>query len=203
MAVRLPPWTRAGAWTMLRRRGVKHLAYIQVDNPLADLCDPTLLGHHLMAQSEMTTQVVRKREPLERVGNVVQVDGRIQIIEYSDLPEEAAEGDLGRRPVKALGWQYRGPRHRCGFSGTGQPSRPSRYLFTGLSRKSPICQTGVRWWSPETPNATKFERFIFDLLPEAKNAFVVEAKASRFVRTGQECRWGGLGHPETGQRGDL
>ena len=69
----------------------RHLAYFQVDNPLVALCDPTLIGHHLLAESEMTTQVVRKRYPMERVGNVVLVDGSVQIIEYSDLPESAAE----------------------------------------------------------------------------------------------------------------
>ena len=34
--------------------------------------------------------MIAKRDPLERVGNVVQVDGRLMVIEYSDLPEEAA-----------------------------------------------------------------------------------------------------------------
>ena len=29
---------------------------------------------------------------------------------------------------------------------------------------------------PERPNATKFERFIFDLMPSARNAIVVEAE---------------------------
>ncbi len=39
----------------------------------------------------MTTQVVRKRFATEKVGNVVLVDGRVQIIEYSDLPESEAK----------------------------------------------------------------------------------------------------------------
>jgi UDP-N-acetylglucosamine/UDP-N-acetylgalactosamine diphosphorylase len=32
---------------------------------------------------------------------------------------------------------------------------------------------------PETPNALKFERFIFDLLPEAQGAIVVEVDEAR------------------------
>ena len=31
-----------------------------------------------------------KQDPLERVGNVVEVDGRLHVIEYSDLPDEIA-----------------------------------------------------------------------------------------------------------------
>ena len=39
----------------------------------------------------MTSQVIAKRDPLEKVGNVVEVDGRLMVIEYSDLPDEVAQ----------------------------------------------------------------------------------------------------------------
>ncbi|MGB7344899.1 MAG: UTP--glucose-1-phosphate uridylyltransferase, partial [Pirellulaceae bacterium] len=82
---------RSGALDDAETRGIKHLAYFQVDNPLVWLCDPSFIGHHLLSGSEMTSQVVRKRYATEKVGNVVVVDGRTQIIEYSDLPVSAAE----------------------------------------------------------------------------------------------------------------
>ena len=82
---------RSGSLDDAASRGIRHLCYIQVDNPLVALCDPVFIGHHLLAESEMTSQVVRKRYPKEKVGNVVVVDGRMEIIEYSDLPDEAAE----------------------------------------------------------------------------------------------------------------
>ena len=74
----------------IERRKVRHLFYLQVDNPLVDICGPEFVGYHLLAGSEFSTQVIAKRDPLERVGNVVQVDGRLMVIEYSDLPDEAA-----------------------------------------------------------------------------------------------------------------
>ncbi|NND98428.1 MAG: UDPGP type 1 family protein, partial [Pirellulaceae bacterium] len=57
---------KSGCLDDAHERGVKHLAYFQVDNPLVALCDPTLLGHHLLANSEMTSQVVRKRYATEK-----------------------------------------------------------------------------------------------------------------------------------------
>jgi UDP-N-acetylglucosamine/UDP-N-acetylgalactosamine diphosphorylase len=72
-------------------QGIEHFFYGQVDNPLVEICDPVLIGHHIIANSEMTTQVVRKNTPTDRVGNVVTIDGRLQIIEYSDLPESYAK----------------------------------------------------------------------------------------------------------------
>ncbi|MFZ1933998.1 MAG: UTP--glucose-1-phosphate uridylyltransferase, partial [Thermoguttaceae bacterium] len=81
---------RSGGLDDVARRGIRHLFYFQVDNPLVDICGREFIGYHLLAGSELSTQVIAKRDPLERVGNVVQIDGRLMVIEYSDLPDEAA-----------------------------------------------------------------------------------------------------------------
>jgi UDP-N-acetylglucosamine/UDP-N-acetylgalactosamine diphosphorylase len=158
-------------------RGIQHLAYIQVDNPLAHLCEPELIGHHLMAASEMTTQVVRKRYPMEKVGNVVLVDGRVQIIEYSDLPEHAAEAVTEDGSLKLWAGNIAVHLFNIGFlqkvAGQG-----SSLPFHRALKKVPHCDEGGQLVSPDQPNAIKFERFIFDLLPIAKNAFVVESLAN-------------------------
>lgn len=168
---------RSGALKDADSRGVKYLAYIQVDNPLANLCDPAFLGHHILAKSEMTTQVIRKRYPMEKVGNVVSVDGKVQIIEYSDLPEEAAEltddsGSLklwaGSIGVHVIDVAFL---HRVAKSTSALP-------FHRASKKVPHIDTSGQSVEPTDPNAVKFERFIFDLLPLAANAFVVEGLPS-------------------------
>jgi UDP-N-acetylglucosamine/UDP-N-acetylgalactosamine diphosphorylase len=122
----------------------------------------------------MTTQVVRKQHPLERVGNVVWVDGRVQIIEYSDLPEEvarsrAADGQLrlwaGNIAVHVIEVEFL---RRMSSSAQSLPFHRAR-------KKVPYLSPHGELIGPKVPNAVKFERFIFDLLPEARNALVVEA----------------------------
>ncbi|MEC7407441.1 MAG: UTP--glucose-1-phosphate uridylyltransferase [Planctomycetota bacterium] len=165
----------SGSLDDARQRGIKHLAYIQVDNPLAQLCDPALLGHHLLAKSEMTTQVVKKRYPLERVGNVVRVGDRVHIVEYSDLPESIAQqtgndGELrfwaGNIAVHILDLHFL---DRC----LGQVS--ALPFHRALKAVEHLDAEGAQV-KPDEPNALKFERFSFDLLPRAENALVVEAK---------------------------
>ena len=155
-------------------RGVKHLAYIQVDNPLAQLCDPVFLGHHLLSGSEMTTQVVKKRYPLEKVGNVVRVGEKVRIVEYSDLPEHSAkqtneDGELrfwaGNIAVHLIELPF------LRRSLTRADSLPFHRAFKHV----PYVDRSGQTINPSEPNAVKFERFIFDLLPHAKNALVVEA----------------------------
>ena len=41
---------------------------------------------------------------------------------------------------------------------------------------------------PDRPNAGKFERFIFDALPLASNALIVEGNRDREFQSGQERR---------------
>ncbi|MDA9859387.1 UDPGP type 1 family protein [Rubripirellula sp.] len=164
---------RSGCLQEAKERGVRQLAYIQVDNPLAHLCDPTLLGHHLMAESEMTTQVIRKRYATERVGNVVSIDGKVHIIEYSDLPESAAEATDEEGQLRL--WAGNIAVHIIDVDFLQRVSDSSDALpFHRALKKVPYLAPSGRLDNPAQPNATKFERFIFDLLPQAKNAFVVE-----------------------------
>ena len=96
----------------MRERGVRTLFYFQVDNPMVEIADPAYLGLHRQADAEMSFKVIEKRSPDEKVGVVVTVDGRPQVIEYSDLPPELAGKRRSRRPARDLGRQHRDPRAR-------------------------------------------------------------------------------------------
>jgi UDP-N-acetylglucosamine/UDP-N-acetylgalactosamine diphosphorylase len=77
---------RTGTLEWFRQAGVEHLFYFQVDNPLCRIADPAFLGHHILGQSDMSTKVVRKIDPAERVGLLARRDGVLQVIEYTELP---------------------------------------------------------------------------------------------------------------------
>jgi UDP-N-acetylglucosamine/UDP-N-acetylgalactosamine diphosphorylase len=156
-----------------RRRGIGQLFYFQVDNPLVDICGPELIGYHILANSELTSQVIAKHDPLDKVGNVVQVDGRSHVIEYSDLPDDVArrrnaDGSLsiwaGSIAVHVLDTAML---RRMAESADGLP-------FHYAHKKVAHIDSGGQPVDPKTPNAIKFERFIFDLMPFSANAIVVE-----------------------------
>ena len=44
----------SGAIEHMQSRGIDQLFYLQVDNPLAPMCDAELLGFHLLAESQLT-----------------------------------------------------------------------------------------------------------------------------------------------------
>jgi len=154
-------------------RGIEQVFYCQIDNPLAQICDPLTIGHHILADSEMSCQAVPKRDPLQKVGNIVSVNGQTQIIEYSDLPEAVARktnpnGSLmlwaGSIAVHVMNVDFL---KRM----TGQAEALPFHL---AHKKVPFIDESGNLITPEQPNAIKFERFIFDLLPLARHAIVVE-----------------------------
>ena len=158
----------------LQNRGIKHLFYFQVDNPFVDICSPEFLGYHLDSGSEMTSQVIRKREPSDRVGNIVELDGKLHVIEYSDIPESLANR---RFPDGSLQiWAGSIAVHVIAMSLLDRMSKNSTALpFHIAKKKVPFIDTKTgELRQPTEPNAIKLERFVFDLLPSAKNAVVVE-----------------------------
>lgn len=164
---------RSGALADAKKRGITILSYIQVDNVLADLCDPVFLGHHLLSGSEMTSQVIRKRFATEKVGNIVKIGEEVQVIEYSDLPETAANATDENGELKL--WAGSIAVHVIDIDFLDRmESSPGSLPFHRASKKVPFMNDDGETVKPDQPNATKFEKFIFDLLPKAKNAFVVE-----------------------------
>ena len=157
----------------MRERGVRTLFYFQVDNPLVRIADPSFIGLHREADAEISFKVVERLSPDEKLGVVVSVDGRPQVIEYSDLPPELAGPPRARGAARALGRQHRRPHPRAVVHrAAGRASIGCRSI--GPSRRSPYVDDGGQIVKPAEPNAVKFEQFIFDALPLAERWTMVE-----------------------------
>eukprot|EP00913_Durusdinium_trenchii_P028493 g26721.t1 len=168
----------AGLLDDMRNRGVEYLYYHQVDNPTAIICDPEILGLHAVRKSEMSTKVVAKKSPTEKMGVVVDVDGQTQIIEYSDLPEEiAGKTDEDGRP---LFWAGNMAIHVFDRAFLERMAAESDALpYHVAHKKVEFLDDDGNAVAPDSENAFKFERFIFDALPHATSALVVEADRER------------------------
>jgi UDP-N-acetylglucosamine/UDP-N-acetylgalactosamine diphosphorylase len=156
----------------MRQLGVRTLFYFQVDNPLVRIAEPAFIGLHREADAEMSFKVVERTSPDEKLGVVVSVDGRPQVIEYSDLPAELA----GRRePEGRLElWAGSIAVHILERSFIERLAGEHRLPFHRAIKKVEYVDDAGRAIRPEEPNAVKFEQFIFDALPMAARWNVVE-----------------------------
>ena len=171
---------RSGLLEVMSDRGVEHIYYHQIDNPTAVLCDPVFLGLHAKYRSQMSTKVVAKVSAEEKMGVVVDLEGTTQIIEYSDLPDAKAaelndEGSLklwaGNTAIHCFERAF-----LDGLVADGAPGLP----YHRAHKKVPhIAIDSGEAIEPEAPNAFKFEQFIFDAMPQAATALVMEVERSR------------------------
>ena len=165
----------------LRQGGIRQVFYFQVDNPLVKVADPVFLGHHLVADAEVSSKVVAKEGPRDRLGNMVLVDGRCSIIEYSDLPEELGRqtDEHGRLRL----WAGSPAIHFFAVDFLGRVTQGTTSMPFHVARKKvPYLDEQGRLVQPERENALKFEMFIFDVLPLADRWTVVEtSRPEEFV----------------------
>lgn len=171
----------SGAIDHMHARGVKHLFYLQVDNPLAPIGDAEFIGYHLLAESELTSLAVAKAHPDDKLGNFVMIDGHLHVIEYSDFPADVAKrrDDAGR----LVFWAGSVAIHMfdVAFLKKSLLLKDSLPFHVARKKAAYVNADGDRV-EPTEPNSLKFERFIFDLLPRAARPIVVEyAEADVFA----------------------
>ena len=172
--------SKSGLLQQMAERGIEHFYYHQVDNPTAIVCDPVFLGLHLTEQSDMSTKVVAKVSPQEKMGVVVSVAGQTQIIEYSDLtPEEAARRDASGQYIY---WAGNTAIHAFRLDFLQRLAAMDSALSFHIAHK-PVTYVDddgrIVEAQPTAPNAHKFEQFIFDALPQARVALVMESDRAR------------------------
>ena len=167
---------RSGALDVMQREGVDTLSYFQVDNPLVRCIDPAFIGWHLLRGSEMSSKMVPKAYPEEKLGHFCRQNGKLVVIEYSDLPmtmqrETDANGKLryvaGSIAIHVLDREF-----IRRMAAGGDASLP----FHRADKKIPTVAADGSAVKPEKPNGVKFEMFVFDALPFAKNPVVIETR---------------------------
>jgi UDP-N-acetylglucosamine/UDP-N-acetylgalactosamine diphosphorylase len=163
---------RAGLMDQLRSQGVRRFFYFQVDNPLVKVADPVFLGQHLKRRAEMSLKVVAKTVPEERLGVVVRRDDRLHVIEYSDLPEEWAR--RRDRSGRLQFWAGSIAIHVFELEFLDRLARTSALPYHRALKCVPYVNERGELVRPTQANAIKFERFVFDALPLAERALVLE-----------------------------
>ncbi len=167
---------KSGAVDDMEGRGVNQISYFQVDNPNVKCLDPLFIGLHALDGAGMSSKMLEKVGPKEKVGNFVQVDGRIQIIEYSDIPDELAEARSDDGSLQFNAGSIAIHVISTGFvkqlnEGEGGFALP----FHRADKKVPHInlETGERI-EPDEANAVKLEMFVFDALPLAETSIILE-----------------------------
>jgi UDP-N-acetylglucosamine/UDP-N-acetylgalactosamine diphosphorylase len=163
----------SGAIDWLERNGIDLISYFQVDNPLVKIIDPCFLGFHLLADARMSLKLLRRTRAEEKLGIWVRLEGRPRVIEYIDMPPDKMKardetGGLlypgGSIAINCLSTSFVRRLNEEGFA----------LPFHRAKKKIPYLAADGSIVTPEEPNGTKFETFVFDALIFARSALGVQ-----------------------------
>lgn len=167
----------SGALDDMTARGIEHISYFQVDNPLVKPLDELFIGLHSLGDSEMSSKCLPKAHDMEKVGNFCIGDGKMMVIEYSDMPEDlaTAKNDDGSRKFDAGSIAI----HLLARSFVERITTADLELpFHRAQKKVPHVGDNGKVIEPEEPNAVKLEQFVFDAIPMAENPIILQTVRS-------------------------
>lgn len=171
----IPALRDSGVLDDMEKRGISEVFYFQVDNPLVKIADPAFIGFHRKAASEMSLKSIPKKYPEEKVGLIGMLDGKLSIVEYSDLSSEVAlksdeDGNLlynhANPAIHVFSTEFL--RKLASNSDFSLPYHKAEKAVPCLDREGSLVE-------PDGPNVVKFETFIFDALKFARKTLVMEA----------------------------
>ena len=170
----------SGALDDMKKRGVEYLSYWQVDNPLIKIFDPLFIGLHVLDKAQMSSKALIKTGPKEKVGNFCLIDGRVTVIEYSDLPDELASKrnsdgslvfELGSIAIHIISRSFVESLNADDFS---LPLHKAVKKIPHVDEKGNTVES----------NGIKLESFVFDALPLASNSVILQTiRSEEFAPT--------------------
>ncbi len=173
----------SGALDDMKKRGIEFISYWQVDNPLVNIFDSLFVGLHALDGSEMSSKALVKTGPFEKLGSFCLVDGKVTVIEYSDLPGELARKknpdgslafELGSIAIHIISTSFIERLNTAGF----------QLPLHRAVKKIPHINEAGKQIDPTEPNGVKLESFIFDALPLASKSIVLNTiRSEEFAPT--------------------
>ncbi len=157
----------------MRQLGVEWVFIAGVDNCLAKMVDPVLMGIAIDKGVTVACKSVVKASPKEKVGVFCKRNGRPNVIEYTEITDEMAEAR------DENGELLYGESHiLCNLFSVEAIERmganPLPYHIA--YKKAKYLDKDGNLVEPESPNAYKFEAFLFDAFGEVDDMAVLRVK---------------------------
>jgi len=185
---------KSGAIDDMKKRGVKYISYFQVDNPLINIFDPLFIGLHALENAQMSSKALKKTDPFEKVGNFGIADGKITVIEYSDLPNELAvkqnpDGSLvfglGSIAIHIINVDFVEKLNAKGFS---LPLHKAIKIIPHIDENGKHLKT----------KGVKLEALVFDALPLTQKSIILKTLRQQEFAPVKDAN--GIDSPETTKR---
>lgn len=164
---------KTGMTEKMKQLGIKWVFIGGVDNCLVKMVDPVLMGVAIDKGVTVACKSIVKANPHEKVGVFCKRNGRPNVIEYSEITDEMAEA------TDKNGELLYGESHiLCNLFSIDAIERMGRepLPYHVAYKKAKYIDTDGNLIEPTSPNAYKFEAFLFDAFGEVDEMAVLRVK---------------------------
>jgi UDP-N-acetylglucosamine/UDP-N-acetylgalactosamine diphosphorylase len=163
-----------GTLSWLKQMGIEEIFYFQVDNVLIKILDPAFIGYHRRGRCEMSSKAVHKADPKEKIGVFALVDGKVSVIEYSEIADVVSHYEnLNEDSFTAGSIAI----HMINVDFAQKMASEVSMLPLHLAHKAiPHMNLQGEWMPPSKPNGYKIETFIFDALKSTSSSIIMEVQ---------------------------
>ncbi|XP_050424899.1 UDP-N-acetylhexosamine pyrophosphorylase [Adelges cooleyi] len=147
----------------IKKRDVMYLHAHSVDNILVKVADPTFIGYCISKSADCGAKVVKKAYPSEPLGVICEVDGKFQVVEYSEITESTSEKQNSDGSLTYSAGNICNHFFTTNFL-NDVINKYSNKLKLHVAKKKILCvDSEGNDCKPEKPNGIKIEKFIFDV----------------------------------------
>lgn len=157
----------------MKKRNIEWIFVSGIDNPLVKMVDPIFIGLAQTNNSLAAGKSLVKANPKERVGVFCKRNGRPSVIEYTEISDEMAEqvdenGELTYGEAHIIMNMF----NIKALEQIGENKLPYHSAF----KKAEYLSEDGKIVVPDSPNAYKFESFIFDAFERLDNMSIMRVK---------------------------
>lgn len=164
---------KSGMTEKMRQLDIEWVFIGGVDNCLVKMVDPVLMGIAIDKGVTVACKSIVKANPHEKVGVFCKRNGKPGVIEYSEITDEMAEA------VDKNGELLYGESHiLCNLFNIDAVERMGRtpLPYHSAFKKAKFIDKEGKLVVPDSPNAYKFEAFLFDAFGEVDDMAILRVK---------------------------
>jgi UDP-N-acetylglucosamine/UDP-N-acetylgalactosamine diphosphorylase len=154
----------SGIWEKWKNVGIEYLNVIFVDNPLADPFDPEFVGFTDRMGADAALKAVERLYPDEKMGVLAEREGRLKVIEYSEIPPHPSLFTLSSTGMFCISMDF--------ISHLYAKNKAELPLHLAKKRAKVLLKL-AKGYTQQSADVWKCERFIFDFLDHVRSSAVL------------------------------